>query len=34
MRDGVLDLIDLSPQDYMKLKKQMADYILDQARKK
>jgi predicted metal-binding transcription factor (methanogenesis marker protein 9) len=34
MRDGVLDLIDLSPTEYMKLKKQMADYILDHAREK
>lgn len=34
MRDGVLDLIDLSPQEYMKLKKQMADYILDHAKEK
>jgi predicted metal-binding transcription factor (methanogenesis marker protein 9) len=34
MRDGVLDLIDLPPQEYMKLKKQMADYILDHAKEK
>ncbi|KGK98813.1 methanogenesis marker protein 9 [Methanococcoides methylutens] len=33
LRDGVLDLLDLSASDYMKLKKDLATYILDNAKK-
>jgi putative methanogenesis marker domain 9 len=33
LRDGVLDLLDLSAADYMKLKKDLATYILDNAKK-
>ena len=34
LRDGVLDVLDLSPAEYMKLKKEMADYILDNSKNK
>ncbi|MCD4703112.1 MAG: methanogenesis marker 9 domain-containing protein [Methanosarcinaceae archaeon] len=33
LRDGVLDMIELSPSDYMQLKKDLATYILDNAKK-
>jgi putative methanogenesis marker domain 9 len=29
LRDGVLDTLDLSPVEYMQLKQEMADYILE-----
>jgi predicted metal-binding transcription factor (methanogenesis marker protein 9) len=32
LRDGVLDVLGLSAADYMKLKKEMADYILEKHR--
>lgn len=34
LRDGVLDVLDLSPAEYMRLKKEMADYILEKGRNK
>ncbi len=33
LRDGVLDVLDLSASDYMRLKKDLATYILDNAKK-
>ncbi len=32
LRDGVLDLLELSPQEYMTLKKELSEYILDHAK--